>query len=230
MSIRRRPWDGIVSAQDIEVHEKAGFGGKGGLGTRPAISIIDVQYRTAGLKSEPILESMKTYPSACGEYAWRAIGNIERLLAAARPLKVPIIYVYVAPKKDYDAGRLGAKMPTLMTIDEKGYEFPTEIAPQPGDIMVPKRHPSAFFGTSMASYLVDMDIDTLIVTGATTTGCVRATVVDAFSYNFKVAVAEDAVYDRVQVGHAVSLYDMASKFADVMLVDEIIEYLQQLNS
>lgn len=228
-TVKKRPWDGIISAEDLAIYERAGFGRKGGLGQRPGIVIIDVQYRTVGLEPAPILEAMERYyPTACGEYGWRAVEQISRLLQVARPLGVPVFYPYVAPKEQYDAGRLGAKVPTIMGIDQKGYEFVAACAPQPGDVLIPKKHPSAFFGTPMASYLIDKGVDTLLVCGCTTSGCVRGTVMDAFAYNFRVAVIEECVYDRGQVSHAVNLFDIHSKYADVIGIDEAIDYLRSL--
>ena len=112
-----------------------------------------------------------------------------------------------------------------MTIDEHGYEFVEEVAPREGDILVPKRHPSAFFGTALVSYLVDLRVDTLFVTGCTTSGCIRATVVDAFAYNFRVVVPHDAVYDRSPTVHAVNLFDMAQKYADVVSTADALNRL-----
>ena len=115
-----------------------------------------------------------------------------------------------------------------MSIAEKGYEFVREIAPLNGDILIPKRHPSAFFGTSFASYLVDQSVDTVVMVGCTTSGCIRSSVVDAFSYNFRVIVPEDSVYDRSKVCHAVNLFDMAEKYADVMPVADVMERVSKL--
>ena len=95
-------------------------------------------------------------------------------------------------------------------------------------MLVPKKHPSAFFGTALTSYLIDADVDTLVVTGCTTSGCVRGSVVDAFAYNFRVAVPEDGVYDRSTVSHAVNLFDMSEKYADVMPADELINRLSNI--
>ena len=89
-------------------------------------------------------------------------------------------------------------------------------------MLLPKKHPSAFFGTPLASYLIERGVDTLVVTGCTTSGCVRGTVVDGFAYNFRVLVPHDAVYDRSQVSHAVNLFDMSEKYADVMSTDEAL--------
>jgi nicotinamidase-related amidase len=223
-----RPWDGVVSARDLEVYERAGFGRKGGFGTRPAVAVIDVQYRTVGDRPQPIEDAMVDYATACGLAGWAAIGAIEQLLATARAAGAPILYPYVAPKQSVDAGRLGAKVPNILSIRERGYDFVESIAPRPGDILLPKRHASAFFGTPMASYLIDQGVDTLIVTGCTTSGCVRASVADAFSYNFRVIVPEECVYDRAEVSHAVNLFDMHYKYADVVQLSEVIEYLERV--
>ena len=83
-------------------------------------------------------------------------------------------------------------------------------------MLLPKKHPSAFFGTPLASYLIERGVDTLVVTGCTTSGCVRGTVVDGFAYNFRVLVPHECVYDRSQVSHAVNLFDMSEKYADVI--------------
>ena len=102
------------------------------------------------------------------------------------------------------------------------------MAPREGDVLLPKKHPSAFFATPLVSHLIDFAADTLVVTGCTTSGCVRSSVVDAFAYNFRVLVAEDAVYDRSRVSHAVNLFDMAAKYADVGTTAEILEKLRPL--
>ena len=223
-----RPWDGIISDEEQRAYGAAGFGKPGGLGTRPALLIIDVQYRTTGTESRPFWDSIKEFPTSCGDVAWAAVEKIAPLLAQFRDKGWPVLYPHVAPKKVYDAGRLAAKVPSIMTIPEKGYEFVAGIAPREGDILVPKRHPSAFFGTALTSYLIDLAADTLIVTGCTTSGCVRGSVVDAFAYNFRVAVPEDAVYDRSHVSHAVNLFDMSEKYADVMPAAELAEKLAAL--
>ena len=223
-----KPWDGIISQKEQEAYRAAGFGGRSGLGTRPGLLIIDVQYRTTGTEPRPFWEAIKEFPTSCGEVAWNAVHNIERLLALFRARGWPVLYPYVAFKEKFDVGRLAEKTPSIMTIPEKGYQFPREIAPRPGDVMLPKKHPSAFFGTPLASYLIDLRVDTLVVTGCTTSGCVRGSVVDAFAYNWRVLVPWDAVYDRSQVSHAVNLFDMSEKYADVMSVEDALQRLSKL--
>jgi nicotinamidase-related amidase len=219
------PWDGIVSEEEQRAYRAAGFGRRTGLGRRPALLIIDVQYRTTGTMPKPFWEAIKEFPTACGDVGWKAVGNIARLLALFRQKGWPVLYPYVSPKQSYDKGRLADKVPALMTVAAKGYEFVAEVAPRDSDVLLPKKHPSAFFGTPLASYLVERAADTLVVTGCTTSGCVRGSVVDAFAYNFRVAVPHDAVYDRSATSHAVNLFDMAEKYADVQSTDDLLAAL-----
>ena len=217
---------------DREVYKKAGFGHRSGFGTRPGILIIDVQYRTCGDSPKPILQAIDEYKTSCGEAGWAAVKVIEKLLAAARPRGVPVLYPVVERKDRFDTGRWKDKVPTIADtpsyIGDRGTEIIEEVAPQPGDVVVSKRYASAFFGTPLMTYLNDLDVDTVIVTGATTSGCVRASVADAFSYGFKTVVVEDGVFDRGEVSHAINLFDMDQKYADVLPSERVIEYLLSL--
>jgi maleamate amidohydrolase len=102
------------------------------------------------------------------------------------------------------------------------------IAPGPRDIVIKKQKPSGFFGTSLASYLTLLGCDSVVIVGTTTSGCVRATVVDAFSHNYRVTLAEEGCFDRSEASHAVSLCDMHAKYADVVLTAEILSYFDTL--
>ena len=225
----KKPWDHIISAEEQNATYAAGFGRSSGVGQRPALLIIDVQYRTIGTAPKPFSEAIKEFPTSCGDVGWKAMGNIAKLLAQFRRNGWPVLYPHVAPKnKATDSGRLAQKVPAIMDIAAKGYEFPSEIAPREGDVLIPKKHPSAFFATPLASHLIDLGADTLVVTGCTTSGCVRGSVVDAFAYNFRALVPWDGVYDRSPTSHAVNLFDMAAKYADVGSTDEILEKLRPL--
>ena len=226
-----KPWDGIISEDEQKAYHAAGFGRPSGVGSRPALLIIDVQYRTIGTTPKPFWESIREFPTSCGEIGWNAMHNIAILLAEFRRNNWPVLYPHVAPKNTAtDGGRLAQKVPAIMNIAEKGYEFPPEIAPRAGDVLIPKKHPSAFFATPLVSHLIDLGVDTLIVTGCTTSGCVRGSVVDAFAYNFRVLVPSDCVYDRSATSHAVNLFDMASKYADVGTSAEILDKLAALRA
>jgi nicotinamidase-related amidase len=223
-----KPWDKLILQSELDIYRDAGFGGALALGKRPALLIIDVQYRTVGSKRVPIQESMKEFKTSCGEIAWAAVDQIGLLLELFRQRSWPVIYPYVAPKIASDYARISEKSPGLMSASARGYDFVEEVAPLETELMLPKRHPSAFFGTPLTSYLVDLGVDTLIVTGCATSGCVRGTVVDGFSYNFRVAVPHDAVFDRSQVSHAVNLFDMASKYAEVDTTAAMLERLARI--
>ena len=226
-----KPWDGIISEDEQKAYHAAGFGRPSGVGSRPALLIIDVQYRTIGTTPKPFWESIGEFPTSCGQIGWNAMHNIAILLAEFRRNNWPVLYPHVAPKNAAtDGGRLAQKVPAIMNIAEKGYEFPPEIAPRAGDVLIPKKHPSAFFATPLVSHLIDLGVDTLIVTGCTTSGCVRGSVVDAFAYNFRVLVPSDCVYDRSATSHAVNLFDMASKYADVGTSAEILDKLAALRA
>ncbi|MDH4189422.1 MAG: isochorismatase family protein [Betaproteobacteria bacterium] len=223
-----KPWDNIISEEEQRAYRAAGFGNPSGVGAHPALLVIDVQYRTVGTTPKSFWESIKEFPTSCGEVGWRAVQAIVPLLAEFRRRGWPVLYPHVAPKKSTDGGRLAEKIPAIMNIAEKGYEFVAEVAPREGDVLLPKKHPSAFFATPLVSHLIDLGVDTLVVTGCTTSGCVRGSVVDAFAYNFHVLVPSDCVYDRSATSHAVNLFDMASKYADVATAAEIMEKLRAI--
>lgn len=219
-----------MTPQELELYSSIGLGKEAQLGQRPGLVIIDVQYRTVGLPGKSAEEARRTLPSVCGDAGWRAVEHIEKLLGVARAQNIPVFYAYVAPKDEGDKGRLMEKSPAFFTTNPIGYEFVEEVKPEAGDYLIPKRHPSAFFGTPLVSYLVDQDVDTLLIAGCTTSGCVRASVVDAFSYNFHVAVVEECVYDRTEVSHAVNLFDMHSKYANVIGLERAKQYLKTVGN
>jgi maleamate amidohydrolase len=220
----------IIDDLTRQRYDAAGFGRPVGLGRRPGLLIIDVQYRTTGTSPKPFDEALEEFTTSCGEVAWNAVANIKKLVTLFREKNWPVLYPYVAPKMAFDAGALGAKVPGIMDIPDKGYEFHPDIAPLDGEILLPKRHPSAFFGTPLLSYLVQAGVDSLVVTGCSTSGCVRGSAVDAFSYNYKVAVPSDAVYDRSPLVHEVNLFDMGQKYADVSTTQELIGSLEKIDA
>jgi maleamate amidohydrolase len=221
-----RVWADVITADDEERYRRAGFGKPSGFGQRPGLLVIDVQYRTIGNSPKPFYESLQDYTTSCGEVGWAAMERIVSLLSAFRDAGRPILYPCVAPKLAEDRqGTLAQKVPGIMDVPDQGYAFPEQVAPQPGDLVLPKKHPSAFFGTPLASYLIGLGLDTLVVTGCTTSGCVRATVVDAFSYNFTCVVPSDAVYDRSPTVHQANLFDIAQKYADVLSTAEVVAHV-----
>lgn len=229
MTGTKQPWDNVIPLNERETYALAGLGGAAGFGKRPALLVIDVQYRSVGDRPMPIREAIKQYPTSCGEDGWHAIARIAELVPLFRKKKWPVIFPHVARKVGQDHGAFSAKVPSIMRIPPEGYDFVREVAPQPDELLLPKTQASAFFGTPLATYLIGADVDSLVVTGCTTSGCVRASVVDACALNFKSIVPSDAVYDRSPTSHAVNLFDIASKYADVMPTQAAIDRLRALS-
>ena len=226
-------WDDVISETERKIYEIGGWGKRMGFGQRPAVVVVDVNYDFVGDKPEPILELIKRWRFSCGDVGWRGVTAIHELLQVARQKNVPIIYTTVEHRPDaLDYGRdrdKNFRTGELTSLpDAKGPQIPDEIAPTTTDIVISKKKASAFFGTPLASYLIDLNIDTLLVAGVSTSGCVRATVVDGHAYNFRVCVVEEATFDRSEAAHKVNLFDMHMKYADVVSLGETKKYLGQL--
>jgi maleamate amidohydrolase len=225
-------WDPFLTQRDKQVFQASGYGARAGFGLRPALLLIDVSINFTGERSEPILDMVKTWHNGCGEEGWVAIQHLKVLLKACRAKRLPIIYTTGERRADgFDLGSWGLKNNRFLENyerEERGNQIVPDVAPLPGDIVIKKQKPSAFFGTPLMSYLVDLKVDTLLMTGVSTSGCVRASVIDAFSYNYRVAVIEEGCYDRSQASHAINLCDMNAKYADVVSLDEALQYVGKL--
>jgi maleamate amidohydrolase len=227
-------WDRFLTERDKAVFSAGGFGARMGFGKRPALLVVDVNYAFCGDKPEPILESIKRWPTSCGEEAWEGVRVIKRLIEAGRAKGLPVIYTTNKKRPDmWDNGswswkntRQNERLRTQANLDPNAVV--DEIAPGPRDILIQKQKPSAFYATPLQSYLTLLSCDSLLVAGATTSGCVRASVLDAFSSNYRVAVVEDACFDRSQASHAVSLCDMHAKYADIVESAEVIDFILTL--
>jgi nicotinamidase-related amidase len=230
-------WDGLLTSDEQAVFNA--FIRPKPLGKRPAVLVVDVNYAFVGLEPQNIVDSVKDYRTSCGERGWRGVANIKILLETARDQRIPILYT-----TGLNPTRRGAHWAnrarneeslSLLTPDELehqriGNRIVEEIAPLPGDIVIEKRGPSAFFGTPLVSHLNELDVDTLIVAGTTTSGCVRASVVDAAAYNYYVGVVEECCFDRFDISHRVSLMDMHAKYGQVMTLDRAQEFLRSADA
>lgn len=229
-----RIWDKFLTAHDKEIYQLAGYGKRGGFGKRPALFIIDVQYNFCGdAPDEAQLDGVKKYRTHCGPAGWKSVEHIEKLLKMAREKNLPVFYTQSERRPDMlDSGiqvgknhRGGEK---TSTEGSHATQTVAPLAPQPQDILIGKRKPSAFFGTLFMSHLNFLDVDTLIMTGCTTSGCLRATTVDAYSFNFKVVIPEETAFDRFEASHAINLFDMNCKYADVIPTQEVLDYMAEL--
>ena len=228
-------WNQYLTERDKAVFAASGYGARGGFGKRPALLVIDVNYAFCGDKPEPILESIKRWRNSCGDESWVAVKMIRALIDKAHDKGIPVIYTTGIRREDnWDSGSWswknsrGGERPKAAITNVDGNQIVNEIAPAPQDLVIYKQKPSGFFGTNMTSYLTLLGCDSVIVTGTTTSGCVRATVLDAFSQNYHVALAEEACFDRSQASHAINLCDMNAKYADVVKTEEIIGFFDTL--
>lgn len=219
-------FDDILTKVDREVIRKGGYGKTRGFGEHPALMIIDPQYNYTGA-DRPILEQIREWPSGVGESSWRAIERIKRIVSVSRRRSIPIIYtrqIQDSIRFDGFAAKTDREQSQYLE-GARGTKIVDELAPEKGDLVINKSYSSAFYGTPLLSFLIKLRADTLIVTGGTSSGCIRATCVDAVSRNFNVAVIEDCVFDRISVSHKVALLDLWMKYCDVITSEEAIRYL-----
>jgi len=214
-------WDNFLTEQDKAHQEVRGKRELNGFGETPCVLAIDDYYSVLGLEREPILESIKTWPMSCGLEGWEAIDKTAELIASARESNIPVIYVHSLEGFPSPwAGRRGGggsyldKLPYEMRI--KANEIVAEIEPQPGELVIQKAAPSAFKGTPLLFHLNYEGIDTIITAGETTSGCVRASVVDGATARFRMGVVEECCFDRTQASHWMNLFDLHQKYADVI--------------
>lgn len=208
-------WWRLLSEDEREVYRRAGYARTYGLGASPALLVVDVEYDFTGDLDEPILDSLAKYPNSCGPAAWRAIPAIAALVECARAGGVPVLYTHSVEKPR----RAGATRAPSDII--------TEVCPVPGDVVYGKTAASPFFGTDLAGELRRRGVDTVVHCGCTTSGCVRAGVVDAAAHGFRSAVVEEAVFDRAELPHVANLLDMDAKYADVVSCDVARAYLDR---
>ena len=215
-------WDDLLSEQDKAVINQAGYDSGGAvlwdsrsLGQRPALLIVDMQEMLIG-RNIPILEAISDYKTAMGAVAWGALQHILPFVEAIRQSGVAIFYTRVIPQ-----GK---------SLDDPAVQIIESLTPIPGDVVIDKLKTSAFFDTHLLGHLQRRQIDTLIVVGNSTSGCVRAAVVDAHQLGFHPLVPVECVFDRLEASHKIGLLDMWMKYALVMPVSEALEYIRKVAS
>jgi maleamate amidohydrolase len=198
----------------------AGFHGRAGFGRSPALVVVDASCGFTDPES----------PLACD--LDDVVEAIVRLLGESRRAGIPVVYTTVSYT---EADRRTAavfidKVPALLTLEagSRWVKIDPRIAPLPDEPVLNKLFASAFHGTALASFLAANGCDSLIVTGASTSGCVRATVVDALQHGYRPIVSREAVGDRNHSAHEASLYDIDAKYGDVVAIDEVLEHLGEL--
>lgn len=210
----------IIPADERQRYAKGNMGKRVGWGARPALLVVDM---TRAFTED-------RFPLGCAAAAAPCISAIRALLDAARTGRLPVFFTrYADFAADAEWGRwldkgTGAEPHSLMRSPE-AHEIADALKPASGEVVLVKTKPSAFFGTPLASQLTYLGVDTVVVTGMVTSGCVRATVIDAFSHNLRVIVPVEGVADRSAVSHQVNLFDMDMKYADVEPLGEVLAHL-----
>jgi len=204
-------------------YAKAGYHAAQTRGQRPAVVFID--FAQAYFDPEA--------PLYGGAGCQAALDNAARIAPVARALGIPTVFTEVKYQPGgADGGAFYAKVPALSCFDAgtETQKLAPPLSYTPQDIVITKQYPSAFFGTSLAATLHWLKVDTLLLTGVTTSGCVRASCIDSISHGFVTLVVEDAVGDRAEEPHQANLFDMSAKYADLISTDEAIAYLKNLKA
>jgi maleamate amidohydrolase len=236
-SVAPRIWDAFLTPQDKAHLAVVGDPPRVGFGVKSAVLSVD-NYRSAvGDRPEPLLEAVRSWRGSTGLAGWAALEQTELLLDSARKASIPVIHVTGLPEEDTGISAWGVDkglgrtpvQPSGGAADRfaRRFDIVEQASPLPGEVVLRKNAPSAFFGTTLMPHLVRSGIDTLIVCGESTSGCVRATVVDGCSYRLRMIVIEDCVYDRHEAAHAVNLFDMDQKYADVLSLEEVLAWMAQ---
>jgi nicotinamidase-related amidase len=225
--VNQRVWDGYLTEQDRASLEPVFHRPPG---SRPALLMIDFNRWAFGDRREPLLASIKRWPGSCGEAGWDALPYVREVLGAARRLGIPVVHTSqseVIPGWRDRPPQYAATDPAMAERRRHRYDIIDEVAPLPGEVVLLKTAPSAFNQTPLLHHLRGLDADTLIVCGESTSGCVRATVVDAKSYRYQVLIPEACVFDRHEAPHAINLFDMDQKYAEVLPTEAVLAYMER---
>jgi nicotinamidase-related amidase len=185
-------------------------------GRRPAIVAVDLYDLVYDGGPKPVRELIASYPASCGEYAWQALPPTIELFDCARSHGAPVVHVTYDVRLETDPKTFHPTNRKRRQPDLTLYRTKAELAAQPGELVIYKKRASAFFGTPLMAFLNELRIDSLIIVGESTSGCVRASVVEAWSHGYPVAVVADCVFDRCDLIQKASLFDMHLKYAEVM--------------
>ena len=226
-----RVWDRYLTQQDQD-HLAMGHHQRSGFGNRPALLLVDLYRWVFGDEPEPLLESIKRWPSSCGLAGWEALPSIQTLLEAARSAQIPVVHMTGLTEDGLEGWsvRRGSQRHRVTDAEaagrwERRYDIVDEVAPHSGEPVLRKSSPSAFWGTPLAGHLNYLGVDTIITCGESTSGCVRSSVVDGCTNRYRMIVVEECVFDRHEAAHAINLFDMDQKYADVLPLAEVLEYL-----
>lgn len=216
-------WLSLIPPEARQAHQRSGFKPESGPGRSAALLIVDVTLGFMGSKGQSLEESQREYPTGTGDMGWKALPRIRTLLQLFRDRGLPVIFT----KMDTGlAGQLGNATMRPLSFgpdddEERFGRFPEEIEPVPGEYVLAKTKASSFFQTPLSAYLTRRGVDTVVLCGVGTSGCVRATAVDSFSHGYSTFVVHDCCFDRSSFAHATNLFDMNGRYASVVGVADV---------
>lgn len=213
--------ESAIDEETLAYYEDHEFGGDVGFGDRPALVVVD------------LINAFTDPDSNLGSDVDQVVEQTQTLLEAFRDHDLPRYFTTVAYEESYgDAGVFIEKVPALREL-EKGTDAVTvddRIAPRDNERVILKKYASAFFGTDLATELTTNHVDTLVITGVTTSGCIRATAVDSLQHGYRTIVPKDAVGDRASGPHQANLFDIDAKYGDVVTTDDVVSILDEQQS
>jgi maleamate amidohydrolase len=214
----------FLTSEESQALTLSGYGFHGrNVVKKVALLVVDVTWGFCGTDpSATLIQAVEEYPDACGPSAWLAISKIRLLVDSAREKGIPIIFTSGNGQVGYRSHDTASKRKSNLWPENKQFEIVPETGFLDGDNVLTKEYPSAFNATPLASWMTRLGVEGVIVCGGVTSGCVRASVVDAFSLGLSVRVAADATFDRINASHLVSLLDMELKYAHVQSTSEIV--------
>lgn len=216
-------WKDVVDAEVLDIYRA--YRRDTYIGPKCALLAIDLYNLVWEGGPKPVNEAVKENPSSCGIYAWNAIEPLKELFGLVRAKAIPVFYTTGETRREARPQTVHSTHRRMRKADRDAYEIRPEFKPREKDVVIYKQRASGFFGTPLIAHLNRMNIDSLIVCGESTSGCVRATVVDAYSYGFHTVMVEECCFDRHLLSHKINLFDLHHKYADVMHLDEVKKYL-----
>ncbi|MDX6714097.1 MAG: maleamate amidohydrolase [Baekduia sp.] len=217
-------WSSWLDPADRRLYELAGYRGAVAPGGRTALLVIDVTRGFVGSRPQPVADAVREHSTSCGERAWSALPHIGLLLGAFRAAGAPVVFTRADRRAQAAIGHATTREPAGERHRDAD-AFVDGAEPEAGEWVCEKARASAFYGTPLEAYLRSRGVETVAVCGGTTSGCVRASCVDAFSAGFGVLVAEDGCFDRAAQPHLANLFDLHAKYGAVLSAQAIAERL-----
>ncbi len=222
-----KDWMKVIPESEFTIYKNAGLLGKLEPGKKAALILTDLTMSSCGSEGNTLEEAQKEHPLACGPVAWETMPRISRLIEVFRAKGLPLVYTHADLPKQLMAGPAAKTKRDISKDDPKMGEFPDIVAPKDGDFILPKTKASAFFQTPLNAFLVRNNVDTVVICGVATSGCIRATALDAFSNGYKTFVVDDCCFDRSYFAHCTNLFDINAKYGSVISLDEVAEIIKE---